>query len=183
MQSQRTALHDFKEIFQTHYPGMVRVALMYVRNLQAAEDIVQDVFVRFWEAERYKAPPEHIGGYLMTAVKNSSLNHLKHLEVEEKFCQEYVREAEADGESPEEYLKLVERLLEELPAKRREVLEMSVVESKSYREIADLLNLSVNTVKDHIKKAYAFLRERAQQEVPKLMLYLACLRKKRFNVS
>ena len=77
MQSQRTARHDFKEIFQTHYPGMVRVALMYVRNLQAAEDIVQDVFVRFWEAELHKTPPEHIGSYLMTAVKNSSLNHLQ----------------------------------------------------------------------------------------------------------
>ena len=58
--------------------------------------------MRFWEAERYKAPPEHIGVYLMTAAKNSSLNHLKHLEVEEKFCREYVREAEADGESPED---------------------------------------------------------------------------------
>lgn len=171
--------HDFREIFQTHYPEMVKVALMYVRELATAEDIVQDVFMRFWETERYKTPPEHIGGYLMTAVKNSSLNHLKHLEVEEKFCREYVQEAEADEESPEVYLKLVERLLEELPPKRREILELSVVESKSYQDIALLLDISINTVKDHIKKAYAFLRERAQREIPKLLLYAACLKRRR----
>lgn len=171
--------HDFKEVFQTHYPEMVQVALMYVRDLPTAEDIVQDVFVRFWETVRQEAPPGNISGYLMTAVKNSSLNHLKHLEVEEKFCREYIQEAEADEERPEAFLQLVEQLLKELPPKRREILELSVVESKSYQDIALQLDISINTVKDHIKKAYAFLRERAQREIPKLLLYAACLKRKR----
>lgn len=81
-------------------------------------------------------------------------------------------------DSPEEYLHLVQRLLELLPEKRKKVLELSIVESKSYSEIAEILNISVNTVKDHIKRAYAFLREKANKEVSELILYLILTRNK-----
>lgn len=56
----------------------------------------------------------------------------------------------------ETFIEEVGNLLNKLPEKRRKVLEMSVLESKSYAEIADALRISLNTVKDHVKKAYAF---------------------------
>ncbi|MFR7875464.1 MAG: sigma-70 family RNA polymerase sigma factor [Butyricimonas paravirosa] len=110
--------------------------------------------------------------YLQYAIRNSSLNYLKHQRVVNKYQQEYIRQAAEDEDSPEEYLHLVQRLLELLPEKRKKVLELSIVESKSYSEIAEILNISVNTVKDHIKRAYAFLREKANKEVSELILYL-----------
>ena len=106
------------------------------------------------------------------------MNYLKHQRVVNKYRQEYIRQAAEDEDSPEEYLHLVQRLLELLPEKRKKVLELSIVESKSYSEIAEILNISVNTVKDHIKRAYAFLREKTNKEVSELILYLILTRNK-----
>jgi len=68
--------------------------------------------------------------------------------------------------------------LDKLPEKRRRVLEMSVWESKSYAEIADTLAISLNTVKDHIKKAYAFLRDEIHKEISSSVLFFAFYRRK-----
>ena len=63
--------------------------------------------------------------------------------------------------------------LEKLPPKRRQILEMSIVEAKSYQEIADQEGISLNTVKDHIKKAYAFIRKDIHRNVPDFILFIA----------
>lgn len=63
--------------------------------------------------------------------------------------------------------------MEKLPPKRRQILEMSIVEAKSYQEIADQEGISLNTVKDHIKKAYAFIRKDIQRNVPDFILFIA----------
>ncbi len=60
-----------------------------------------------------------------------------------------------------------------LPPKRRQILEMSIVQAKSYQEIADQEGISVNTVKDHIKKAYAFLRKDIHRNIPDFILFIA----------
>ena len=57
--------------------------------------------------------------------------------------------------------------------KRRKILELRVVDAKSYQEIAKQEGISINTVKDHIKKAYAFLRKEVYQEVQDFILFLA----------
>ena len=54
---------------------------------------------------------------------------------------------------------------------------MSVVASKSNQEIANALGLSINTVKDHLKKAYAFLKEKMKEEIPKQILFVVLFRK------
>ncbi len=70
-------------------------------------------------------------------------------------------EISVNDADPEPYIAAISRLLCQLPEKRRLVLELSVFDSMSYPEIAARLGISVNTVKDHVKKAYAFLREQS----------------------
>ena len=81
--------------------------------------------------------------------------------------------SEEDESANEECLEKLEHLLEHLPEKRREVLKMSVFESKSYEEISKTLNISMNTVKDHIKKAYAFLRDGMNGDTSLMVLFYA----------
>ena len=168
----------FKILFRETYPELIRIALFYVHDLPVAEDITQEVFTKLWEQRKRLDKIENIKKYLQHSVRTSSLDYLKHQRVVNKFQQEYFRQAAEEEEGPEEYLQLVQKLLGQLPQKRREVLELSIVESKSYTEIADRLNISVNTVKDHIKKAYAFLRERANKDIPEFILYFILIGKK-----
>lgn len=178
MGQNRDILNDFKLLFRETYPELVRIALFYVHDLATAEDITQEIFTRLWEQRKEFDKIGDTRKYLQYAIRNSSLNYLKHQRVVNKYRQEYIRQAAEDEDSPEEYLHLVQRLLELLPEKRKKVLELSIVESKSYSEIAEILNISVNTVKDHIKRAYAFLREKTNKEVSELILYLILTRNK-----
>lgn len=150
---------------------MVRVALFYVRDLPAAEDIAQEVFTRLWERQEDLSKIENVRGYLQYAVKNRSLNYLEHREVVDRYERDYCEHLKEEEGDAEEYLSLVRNLVNQLPPKRRQVLELNVVEEKSYQEIADQLGISLNTVKDHVKKAYAFLREQARKEIPSYILY------------
>ncbi len=165
-------LNSFKTIFQELYPDMVRIALFYVHDLPIAEDIAQEVFARLWEKQEKLNSIDHIKSYLTYAVKNRCLNYLEHQQVVSRYQQEYVQSL-SEEDSTEEFIQTVQTFLTQLPEKRRKILEMSIVEGKSYQEIADQESISINTVKDHIKKAYAFLRENIQQKIQDFILFFA----------
>lgn len=169
-------LTTFRTLFQELYPDMVKIALFYVHDIPTAEDITQEIFTKLWEKRKQLDTINNIRGYLQYAIKNRCLNYLEHLQIVDKYQQEYLKQTDDEQQSIEEHIQLVQRLLEQLPTKRKMILELSVVESKSYQEIAKQLDISVNTVKDHIKKAYAFLREEAQKEISHYILYFLLTR-------
>lgn len=170
---EKCAILSFKHVFETLYPDMVKVALFYIHDSTIAEDITQEVFAKLWENYDKIHQIENLKGYLRHAVKNSSLNYLSHLQVVDKYQREYIHQAVEDEGAPEDYIHLVHTVLTKLPPKRKFILERSVIDSKSYLEIAQELDISINTVKDHIKKAYAFLRQEMNKEISGLILYLA----------
>lgn len=167
----RSHVSSFKTLFRELYPDMVKVALFYVHDLPVAEDITQEIFAKLWEKQTELHKIDNLKGYLQYAIKNRSLNYLEHLQVIDKYQQDYINQMREEEQEPDDYLGLVQRLVDQLPPKRKQVLELSIVESKSYQEIAEQLDISLNTVKDHIKKAYAFLREEARKEIPNYILY------------
>lgn len=162
----------FKTLFQELYPGMVKIALFYVHDLAIAEDITQEIFTRLWERREKLDMIDNLKGYLSNAIKNRCLNYLEHQKVVNKYQQEYLEELTKD-DYIEEFIQKVQISLTKLPPKRRKILELRVVDAKSYQEIAEQEGISINTVKDHIKKAYAFLREDIYQEVQDFILFLA----------
>lgn len=169
----QTAILSFQRDFEKLYPDMVKVALFYVHDTAVAEDITQEAFTKLWENYGKTHQIENLKGYLQYTIKNRCLNYLSHLQVVDKYQQEYLKQAAENEESPEEYIQLVRTLLDKLPPKRKLILEMSVIESKSYQEIAQEQDISLNTVKDHIKKAYAFLRQEMNKKISTYILYLA----------
>lgn len=150
----------FRRLFELFYVPMVQRAAFYVNDIAAAEDIVQDTFTRIWDGRRNLLRVSNVEGYIVRWVRNDCLNHIKHLTVVDKYMQKYLTaEVSMPDADPEPYVIAISNLLAQLPDKRRQVLEMSIFDSKSYPEIARELDISVNTVKDHIKKAYAYLRQ------------------------
>ncbi|HJA15130.1 MAG TPA: RNA polymerase sigma-70 factor [Candidatus Butyricimonas faecavium] len=171
---------EFKSLFDLLYVGMVQQATFYTNDFAVAEDVVQEIFVRLWEKRDELKEVQNLQGYLLLSVKNRCLNYLEHQQVVDKYKQYcLLQEVQDNNEDSEQFIENVGRLLEKLPEKRRRVLEMSVLEAKSYAEIAELLGISLNTVKDHVKKAYAFLREELRQNIslPVLFFVLYYMRK------
>ena len=166
--------NTFKVIFDTLYNEMVSFAGYFVDDQQVAEDIVQEAFIKLWEKRKTLLLDTSIKAYLHTLIRNSALNHIEHLQVVDKYKKNFILSEIEENDNVEEFIKLVKNLLEKLPEKRRRVLVLSVLESKKYSEIAVELDISVNTVKDHIKKAYSFLREEAKQNISHLILFFAC---------
>jgi len=162
----------FRQIFETCYPRLFRFAAEYTGNIQDAEDILQNVFLIFWEKRASLQLDTNLNAYLLTMVKNHCVNHLKHQRVVHRYSTnrktELQRELtfnhyafnhfnpeEMDIESLE---RLAEKAINELPEQCRKVFELSRYEGLKYREIAEKLGISVKTVETHISHALKILR-------------------------
>lgn len=165
----------FKKLFYQNYQTLCNVAYQYVMDRFVAEDIVQETFIRFWENEKSDLPPKEVGYYLTRAVKNNCITHLRK-EVQSVSLNEEVVLAHALYSEEEtevttgEKLDMVEKAIQQLPPKCKEVFLLCKVEQKKYREIAQMLNISVKTVENHMTKAIAFLRSCVREKIILLLI-------------
>jgi RNA polymerase sigma-70 factor (ECF subfamily) len=130
--------------------------------MDEAEDVVQKMFCKLWEQRTQLNIKTSVKSYLYRAVHNSCLNKIKQAKARFEHNQRYAYSMpEAAGSNSVEYSELqlqIGKVLEELPPKCREVFEMSRMQHLSYAEIAGKLNISTNTVENHIAKALKLLR-------------------------
>lgn len=151
--------------FQKYMELLYYRALGYVKEPLLAEDIVQEVFIRFWDNRKKVEITLSVLAYLTRSVVNSCKNYLEHLKVHQRYEQDYQKENSEEVEEmdydEEELGQLRERLkvfIDGLPEKCREIFILACVEGLRYREVAERLDVSVNTVKTQVKSAYAKLR-------------------------
>ena len=145
----------FVELFDLHYGNLVGFVYGYVRDEEVAKDIVHDnTFLTFWNNRKRLDLSYSAKSYLFTLAQNYALNYLRHLRVVE------VNEL---AEYDERYARVEEKLAQ-LPDKQREVFLKCVVEEKKYQEVADELDVSINTIKKHMSRALKFLRDELQGE-------------------
>ena len=154
---------EFKSLFDLLYVGMVQQATFYTNDFAVAEDVVQEIFVRLWEKRGELKSVQNLEGYLLLSVKNRCLNYLKHEEVERRHAEILLQEQNEEDEDyrlmREELYRELHRTVDELPKRCRQVFELHL-QGKKNEEIAQVLELSVETVKTQKKKAMYFLRER-----------------------
>ena len=157
----------FHELYQKYFRLLVLFAMRFMDDVMVAEDVVEDVIVTVYENN---VPFESLAtfkAYLYNAVRNKALNHLKHTNVHQRWTENAAMDAEgtayslsesADESIEEMYVSMFEAL-DALPARCREVI-LLCAEGKSNAEIAELLDLSIETVKTHRKRALKMLREK-----------------------
>ena len=154
----------FRILFNEFYNSLVLFAMGYVEQQEVAEDIVQELFTKLWERDAKYTSYNGFKTFLYHSVKNLSLNYLKHREVESKYISSMALEPNVEGEldfkiMEEELYRLLFNLVEELPARCRKIFEFHL-QGKGNEEIAELLNLSVFTVKTQKKRAMYCIRKR-----------------------
>lgn len=141
-------------------------ALRFVESLQEAEDIVHSVFEKVLSRNVELEDAKSVNSYLLSAVRNSCLNHLSRKEVHSRYVSAWLKEAETSDEGgyvnsriETEILWEVFSRIEDLPEGCRQVFKMSYLDGLSNIEIADRLGISVNTVKSQKARSKELLRE------------------------
>lgn len=150
----------FRNIFDRLYIPLVRRASFYLMDIAVAEDIVQEALTNIWHNRRTLKNIGNFDGYLIQMVRNGCLNYIKHTKVNNNYRKKHMlQEVSEIDTDPESYYKAIYDLIANMPERRRQIFEMSVFQQKTYMEISIIIGISVNTVKEHIKAAYAYLRK------------------------
>ena len=151
----------FKKIFDFYYLPVKSYAFRYVAHDGVAEDLTQDVFLKLWERRGDFNSPLAARSFLYTSVRNASLDHLKHQEVkrrnESQLRSRYTEKEDEGFILEEEVHTLIYNAIEALSQQARRVVILTM-EGASNTEIAEKLNISVNTVKTVKLRAYKTLR-------------------------
>lgn len=166
-----------EELFKKNYALLCLVAFSIVKDKDIAKDIVQDFFVSFWNKRDTISISTSFEAYAKKSVKNLSLQYLKKKKKEQRLHEIILMEVNKTKQSsdkPKINQKLIE-LVNKLPEKRKEIFVSAVLEGKSYAEIAKTNNISVNTVKTQMKRAYTFLRMFPKEDYISYLLILSFL--------
>jgi RNA polymerase sigma-70 factor (ECF subfamily) len=121
------------------------------------EDTVQSIYIRLWE-EREAISIHYIKTYLFVSSKNRILNSIRDWQkrkdlLRDYFINELINEQADEIVDIDEFISLVEKSVDELPPKTKNVYCLSRYSNLSYKEIADREHISVKTVENHISKA------------------------------
>lgn len=177
----------FKYIYDCHYVLLCRFAFQLLEDSSLAEEIVDDAIFYLWEHRADIEITHSIRAYLMRAVRNRCLNELNSLSHRKEFRfssfmlpenMEFLDSIFVEDDHPlgtlleQELEEKLLRCIEDLPKECKTVFKKSRFEQKKYEEIAGELNISVNTVKYHIKNALAFLQKQMGDYLKVLILYV-----------
>lgn len=164
----------FELVFNYYYSGLVVYADQIIKNTEISEDIVQAVFMKLWET-RENIEIRSFRSYFIQCVKNRCIDHLRSQQVKNRFDNR-IPDAdhlvmEDDLWTKNELSELIERAIEDLPPRCREIFGMSRYENLKIAEIAEKLNISKRTVETQISKALKILRVKLIDYISLLIFY------------
>lgn len=150
-------------LYEHYYNQLVLWADTILKDMDQAEDVVQDLFVRLWEKNICDAlMSEGVKSYLYTSVRNMAIRRLKNHAILESLPDISLVERVVDDQerSRQEVIELVLSEMEKLPPRSREVLECVHLKNMKYAEVAERMGISVSTVKTLLVRSLRFLRHR-----------------------
>ena len=152
----------FQAMFVDYYPSLISFAIKYVEREEAAQDIVQDVFVKVWETREKLRGVENLSAYLYQMVRFKCFNHLRAEKIRHDATRSFTEEmdvVEMNEYIKEETFRIVMSIVEELPPGSRNVFSRAI-QGYSAKEIADELGITIETVKKQKQNARRVLKER-----------------------
>ncbi len=165
-------LKAFEMIFRRYYKALVRYANTIVKDMDEAEDIVQQVFINLWEKAGVMEVQVSLRSVLYRSVHNAALNRLKKQVVHSGYVKEMMGQEMAVAEITyhKELQQQISEALDQLPEQCARIFKMSRFDNLKYKEIAEALNLSVKTVENQMGKALKIMREELKHYLPVFIL-------------
>lgn len=161
----------YNHFFNIYYQKLIWFALLFVKNQNAAEEVVSDVMLNIFNKRKKLAESDNIEGYIFISVKNQSLKYLRKYKRQVSF-DDFENEANfllTTSVSPEykmlenEFYGVIRTTLDSLPPKRKLVFRMIKEEGLKYQDVANLLNISVKTIETHMGLALKTLHKNIEK--------------------
>ena len=150
----------FKELYLVFFDRLYKFAFSILHSAEFAEEAVNDVFLNIWQKRLQLKTIGNLRNYLYISTKNTSFNYLSKFRKERNATlDEVLVRFEIDELTPEtaifttEVRNEIEQAINQLPPKTKLVFQMAKVEGMKYKEISEILNISVNTIDNHIATA------------------------------
>ena len=161
-------------LFEVYYKPLVLWGATFLQNIDQSEDLVQDFFVKLWENKTCeKLLPSTLKSYLYVSVRNLALNasiktdplrHACDLACFDEPWEEY-------DDFKEEIMYKVEKAIKELPERSREIVQCVYLKGMRYKEVAEMLNISVATVNTLLVNALKKLRQVSKENENVILLF------------
>ncbi|HEX2630995.1 MAG TPA: RNA polymerase sigma-70 factor [Chitinophagaceae bacterium] len=155
----------FARLFHHYKLPLLAYAIKITRLQDAAEELVQEVFLKLWLHRESLRDVENASGYIFRITRNAAVDFLRRMSASTAMQNAIWSSMDNDSNSTQEDVQLrdVQRIVQtgvdQLPSQQQKVFQLSRQQGMSYEEIGEELGISANTVKNHLVKALKFLRE------------------------
>jgi RNA polymerase sigma-70 factor (ECF subfamily) len=149
----------FEKIYYAYVERVYYFAIRYLKDSSESEEIVQEVFAKIWESRRNIDPDMSFSGYILTTTKNTIFNENRKKINHQAYCSyiiSYLQKNIHDVENEiiyQDLMELLNKTIEELPEKRREIFKLSRFQGLPYKEISKKLSISEKTIETHMRLA------------------------------
>jgi RNA polymerase sigma-70 factor (ECF subfamily) len=169
--------YAFSELFSRYRAKVYSVAFRFLRTEAAAEEVVQDVFLKCWLKRQELSQVKNLDAWLRTVTKNLVLNRFRKLANEEAAQQELGRREQKVNDADHllmahQYQQILQAALSQLPPQQREVYRLAREEELSHEDIATRMNISAVTVKSHMARALRYIRRYINSKNILLIIFL-----------
>ena len=162
----RGDMKAFDSIYSTFNQKLQKFIFTLIKNEPDTEDIVQEVFVKVWENREKLKDYSSFDSYLFSIAYNTTISLLRTRVKENKYV-EFIKSVQIEVDEPDfvegfksdEINEKINLLIEKMPPRQREVFKMKYFQNFSYKEIAETMGISTNTVENQIVKSHKFLKE------------------------
>lgn len=166
----------YEVVFKKYYPGLVMFVCRHVGDREVAKDIVQDIFFKLFEISHSLSKDFNLKSWFYKVARNAAVDYLRHLQVVDRhkflMAEAMLTSEELDEEIDEEVYNRVNEAIDSLPEQCRLIIKLNVIEGKKYLEIAEELDISINTIRTQVSRGYKKLREILSRGEETLILWL-----------
>jgi len=174
----RMTEHQFEKLFKEYFAYLSNVAFAMVKDEDDSYDIVQQVFVKFWDKRFDVDIDDNIKAYLHRATKNTALNFIdknkRKVDFDDAALADMSEHSEEDNSDflSGEVEEAIRKAIADLPEKCQIVFNLSRYSEKSNKEIAEELDINLKTVEKHISRALKELRVKLKPYMNSLLVFL-----------
>lgn len=168
----------FDYVFNYYYSSLCAFSMQYLKDPIACEDLVQDFFVYLWTEAPGLNIRSSLKSYLFSSIRNRCIDSWKHNKVTEKYKEFLLFSADTSVNSTDHFFaeselrQVVQRSLEKLSPRCREIFELSRIKGLSNQEISEKLGIAKRTVELQISNSLKILRKELVEFLPVWMIIL-----------
>ena len=158
----------YQRIYRQYMPSLLRFSLKFVSE-EEAEDIVQDIFIKYWGKELHTFSDEEISRLLFTSVRNACIDHLRHKECQKTYLEKQALQLkldeldyyQADDKQfiQEDLMWQIQQKIAKLPEQSQLIFRMAYIEGLKSAEISERLAISIRTVENQLYRSLQQLRK------------------------